>query len=63
MTKNPKLARAVNDAGLGLLRQFIEYATLREDIGCSSFPTIPQPRYIGHFDDQGQRKKGCSVVI
>ena len=31
MTKNHKLARAVNDAGFGLLRQFIEYkAELRQ---------------------------------
>ena len=31
MTKNHKLARAVNDAGFGMLRQFIEYkAELRD---------------------------------
>ena len=31
MTKNHKLARAANDAGFGLLRQFIEYkAELRQ---------------------------------
>ena len=33
------------------------------EFGCGSFPTTSQPRYISHFGDQGQRKKGCFVVI